>query len=191
MRCKTAEPCSVPDQAHSHRLFNERTLAITSPKSRASAKMATAIIIWVRRRPHSERSGRFRLSQVLSCHFTMSTCEGPPFPVSRIDCLVYHLRRRVSRHPWRQWDQVSITESVLPVLRHHPVIPNQTEILNNKGRTALTFSQDSRRVRRTYRRGIHGSTSEHRNGLCAVVPVSHTYQGATASDLTSEGECEH
>ena len=30
-----------------------------------------------------------------------------------------------------------------------------------------------------------GSTSEHRNGLCAVVPVSHEYLGATASDTGS------
>ena len=35
------------------------------------------------------------------------------------------------------------------------------------------------------------STSEHRNGLCAVVPVSHAYLGATASDLGSVGECVH
>ena len=34
-----------------------------------------------------------------------------------------------------------------------------------------------------------GSTSEHREGLCAVVPVSHEYLGATASDLGSVGEC--
>ena len=34
-----------------------------------------------------------------------------------------------------------------------------------------------------------GSTSEHRNGLCAVAPVSHAYLGATASDLGSVGEC--
>ena len=33
-----------------------------------------------------------------------------------------------------------------------------------------------------------GSTSEHRNGLCAVVPVSHEYLGATASDTGSLGE---
>ena len=33
-----------------------------------------------------------------------------------------------------------------------------------------------------------GSTSEHRNGLCAVVPVSHEYLGATASDTGSSGE---
>ena len=33
-----------------------------------------------------------------------------------------------------------------------------------------------------------GSMSEHRDGLCAVVPVSHEYQGATASDLGSVGE---
>ena len=39
------------------------------------------------------------------------------------------------------------------------------------------------------RRGIHGSTSEHREGLSAVVPVSHEYLGATASDLGSVGEC--
>ena len=36
-----------------------------------------------------------------------------------------------------------------------------------------------------------GSTSDHRNGLCAVVPVSHAYLGATASDLGSVGECEN
>ena len=35
-----------------------------------------------------------------------------------------------------------------------------------------------------------GSTSEHRNGLCAVVPVSHEYLGATASDTGSLGESE-
>ena len=34
-----------------------------------------------------------------------------------------------------------------------------------------------------------GSTSEHRDGLCAVVPVSHEYLGATASDLGSAGGC--
>ena len=34
-----------------------------------------------------------------------------------------------------------------------------------------------------------GSTSEHRDGLCAVVPVSHEYLGATASDLGCVGEC--
>ena len=33
------------------------------------------------------------------------------------------------------------------------------------------------------------STSEHRDGLCAVVPVSHEYLGATASDLGSVGDC--
>ena len=38
------------------------------------------------------------------------------------------------------------------------------------------------------RRGIRGSTSEHRDGLCAVVPVSHEYLEATASDLGSVGE---
>ena len=32
-----------------------------------------------------------------------------------------------------------------------------------------------------------GSTSEHREGLCAVVPVSHEYLGATASGCV--GEC--
>ena len=36
---------------------------------------------------------------------------------------------------------------------------------------------------KTYRREIHGSTSGHRNGLCAVAPVSHAYLGAS--------ECEH
>ena len=36
-----------------------------------------------------------------------------------------------------------------------------------------------------------GSTSEHREKLCAVVPVSHVYLGATASDLGSVGECEN
>ena len=35
------------------------------------------------------------------------------------------------------------------------------------------------------------STSEHREGLCAVVPVSHVHMGATASDLGSVGECEN
>ena len=39
------------------------------------------------------------------------------------------------------------------------------------------------------RRGIHGSTPEHRDGLCAVVSVSHDHLGATASDLGSVGEC--
>ena len=39
------------------------------------------------------------------------------------------------------------------------------------------------------RRGIHGSTSEHRVGLCAVVSVTHEHLGATASDLGSVGEC--
>ena len=34
------------------------------------------------------------------------------------------------------------------------------------------------------------STSEHRNGLCAVVLVSHEYPGATASDTGSLGESE-
>ena len=36
-----------------------------------------------------------------------------------------------------------------------------------------------------------GSTSEHRNGLCAVVPVSHANLGATASDTGSLGESVH
>ena len=40
----------------------------------------------------------------------------------------------------------------------------------------------------TNRRWIHGSTSEHRKGLCAVVPVSQAYLGATASDTGSSGE---
>ena len=39
------------------------------------------------------------------------------------------------------------------------------------------------------RRGIHGSTSEHRDGLCAVASASHEHPGATASDLGSVGEC--
>ena len=39
------------------------------------------------------------------------------------------------------------------------------------------------------RRGIHGSTPGHRDGLCAVVSVSHDHLGATASDLGSVGEC--
>ena len=64
--------------------------------------------------------------------------------------------------------------------------------------TSLTLCRDPRRVERkqspcrligmrgrTIRRGIHGSTSEHHNGLCAVVPVSHAYLGATASDTGS------
>ena len=34
-----------------------------------------------------------------------------------------------------------------------------------------------------------GSTSEHRDGLCAVVPVSHENLGDTASDSGSAGEC--
>ena len=38
------------------------------------------------------------------------------------------------------------------------------------------------------RRGVRGSTSEHREGLFAVVPVSHVHLGATASDLGSVGE---
>ena len=66
---------------------------------------------------------------------------------------------------------------------------------------ALTFSQDSRRVWTSWLPvgwlvfvGKHPTrdswgTSEHRDGLCAVVPVSHEYLGATASDLGSVGEC--
>ena len=34
--------------------------------------------------------------------------------------------RRMSRHLWRHWDQISISESVLPLLRQLPVILNQT-----------------------------------------------------------------
>ena len=34
-----------------------------------------------------------------------------------------------------------------------------------------------------------GSTPENRDGLCAVVSVSHDHLGATASDLDSVGEC--
>ena len=34
-----------------------------------------------------------------------------------------------------------------------------------------------------------GSTSEHRDGLCAVVLVSHDHLGATACDSGSVGEC--
>ena len=34
-----------------------------------------------------------------------------------------------------------------------------------------------------------GSTSEHHDGLCAVVSFSHEHLGATASDLGSVGEC--
>ena len=49
----------------------------------------------------------------------------------------------MSRHPW---DQISMLESVLPLLRRHPVILNQTRNIDNKGRLALTFSQDLRRV---------------------------------------------
>ena len=41
---------------------------------------------------------------------------------------------------------------------------------------------------KTIRRGIHESTSVRQNGLCAVVPVSHEYLGATASDVGSVGE---
>ena len=96
------------------------------------------MVIWVRRRPHAERRGRFRLSQVVLCHFTMS--------------LSLTVRTRVgsgeagslSVH-WCSWENT--------------------------------------------RRGVHGSTSEHREGLCAVVPVSHEYLEATASDLGSVGEC--
>ena len=44
-------------------------------------------------------------------------------------------------------------------------------------------------VRLNIRRGIHGSTSEHRVGLCAVFSVFHEHVGATASDLGSVGEC--
>ena len=68
---------------------------------------------------------------------------------------------------------------------------------------ALTFIQDSRYVWgsclpagllvcvRTIRRGIHVSTSEHLNGLCAVVPVSDAHLGATASETVSLGESVH
>ena len=42
---------------------------------------------------------------------------------------------------------------------------------------------------RNIRRGFHGSTPEHRDGLCAVVSSSHEHLGATASDLCSVGEC--
>ena len=32
----------------------------------------------------------------------------------------------MSRHLWRHWDQISLSESVLPLLRQLPVILNQT-----------------------------------------------------------------
>ena len=79
-------------------------------------------------------------------------------------------------------------------------VPHVKTRSSGAGRTALTFRRDPRRVQkklfslsvgvrgRTNRRGFHGSTSEHRNGLCAEVPVSHAYLGATASDLGSLGE---
>ena len=41
---------------------------------------------------------------------------------------------------------------------------------------------------KTIRRGIHGSTLEHREELSAVVPVSHENLGATAYDTGSVGE---
>ena len=34
--------------------------------------------------------------------------------------------RRMSRHLWRHWDKISISESVLPFLRQLLVIPKQT-----------------------------------------------------------------
>ena len=34
-----------------------------------------------------------------------------------------------------------------------------------------------------------GSTSEHRNGLCAVVLVSHVYLGTTASGMRRQQDC--
>ena len=76
-RCKTAVLGSFPNRTHSHRFFYEQTLAVTSyvlgsdhfqlflqlsvcpavAKFGACAKNATAMGIWVRRRPHAERRG--------------------------------------------------------------------------------------------------------------------------------------
>ena len=89
----------------------------------------------------------FVFLQVLVCHFTMSTCEEPPFPYGS------HLPSGPASGP----------EKLSPC-----------RLIGVRGRTI--------------RRGIHGSTSEHRNGLCAVVPVSHAQLGATASDTGSVGE---
>ena len=109
--------------------------------------MATAIIIWVRRRPHAERCGRFRLSPGIIVPLHISTCEGP--------LLLYcsHLVSGPASGPEKR---------------------SPCRLIGMRGKTI--------------RRGIHGSTSEHRNGLCAVVPVSHEYLGATASDTGSLGE---
>ena len=60
-------------------------------------------------------------------------------------------RRRVGRQLWRQRDQVPTMEPVLPLLRRHALIPNQTINLRRDGgagHTGLTFRRDPRRVQK-------------------------------------------
>ena len=72
------------------------------------------------------------------------------------------------------------------ILRFSEVSPSRTSA---SARTQRESSYADTLLALLIREG--GSTSEHRNGLCAVAPVSHAYLGATASDLGSVGECEH
>ena len=148
MRCKTAEPRSVPVRAHSHKLFYVRTLAITSRVFGSDHFQLFFSCPYVQLSPRS--GARAKMAEWLVSSFSKccvplhSVCEGPPFPY------VSHFPSGPASGPEKQ---------------------SPCRLIGMRGRTI--------------RRGIHGSTSEHRNGLCALVPDSQAYLGATAFDTGS------
>ena len=199
MRCKTPEPCSAHDRAHSHRLFYERTLAITS------GVLGCDHFPLFLQLPACPAVAEVRsLSQSGYGYNYMGQTETPrreEWSVSSFSrcCRATSLCQHVKGRPSRSHGSITLSTIFSDGVRR--LIIGTIVISIGAGRTALTFRGDPRRVRkklspcrligvrgRTNRRRIHGSTSEQRNGLCAVVPVSHAYLGATASDLGSSVE---
>ena len=114
IRRKTAEPRSVLDRAYSHRLFYERTLAITScvlgcdhfqlflqlPACPAVAKVRSlsqdGYGYNYLGQTETPRREEWSVSSFSRCCCATSQCQhvkGHPFPVPRVDYFVYRLQR--------------------------------------------------------------------------------------------------
>ena len=159
---KTAEPRSASDRTHSHRLFYGETLAITS---------------CVLCRAFPGTAGWTCEGRILSFPGVSPSCSAARARTER-GLLSQHIVGAQTETPRQEvWGFVFPQMSLSPSVR--------TRVGSGEaGSLSVDWCSWE-----NMRRGIHGSTWEHRDGLCVVVPVSHEYLRATASDLGIVGEC--
>ena len=165
---------------HKHGCLDALTIALGSYPEYEHAALASHQL--------TRRRGRWLRIQVwLTCHFTMSTCEGFHGSITWSTILSDGVHRLII-------GTIVMFEDERVEFLMSKLVRVVLDVRLSPSKTRVGFKRSCSPCRligvrgRTNRRGFHGSTSEHRNGLCAVVPVSHAYLGATASDLGSLGE---